>query len=207
MSLITEYEATVIKAQTFAGQLNGSSCPQITGPEIQAAQQAWCAGLVAVSQANVQEGPVAMTAEAITMITNLYDYLDGGNVFFRPTLTEGDGTFRPTFNSALSYFVGSENVTWPGGTVPTEYQNDDGFAKNNITAATFTNTSTQYATFQIFGNIGITMGNVTLTVGGAPIVVDKTFIFRKNAQGNLKIILHKSALSNTQEAVPPYPTP
>jgi hypothetical protein len=53
------------------------------------------------------------------------------------------------------------------------------------------------------------MGNVTLTISTTPaqtITVDKTFIFRKDAQGDLKIILHKSALSNPTTK-PPYPTP
>ena len=206
MSLITEYESTVMQAQTFSQLENNGQ--HITGPEIEAAQQAWCDGLVTVSQAyNAGSGgnDAAMTTAANLMITELYDYLDGGNVFFRPTLTNGAGTFRPTYNSALSYFVGSANVNWPGGSAPPAYAGDTGFAKNPITAATFINTTTQYATFQIFGNIGITMGNVTLTLGAGSIVVDKTFIFRKDAQGNLKIILHKSALSNTPAAVPPYP--
>ena len=48
------------------------------------------------------------------------------------------------------------------------------------------------------------MGNVTLTNATGPITVDKVFIFRKDASGALRIVLHKSALSNPA-TVAPYP--
>ena len=149
-----------------------------------------------------------MKAAAITMINNLYDYgtaNGGGNVFFRPTLTYGPGTFRPSFNSALSYFIGSSLVDWPGGVIPLEYLSDTGFAKLGWTTATFTNDAgAPYFLYQIYGNVGITMGNVTLTRPAGSTTVDKVFIFRKDASGALRIILHKSALSNPLP-VPPYP--
>lgn len=214
MSLITEYDATVMQAQTFI-QLGGGNGQQITPQEIQAAQQAWCDGLLEVCAAYQSPGVgnnVAMTNAAQAMLNDLYDYTtpDGGNVFFRPTLTFGATTFRPTQGSALSYFAGNANALtiYPNVNSPTDYSADTGFAKNYWQSASFTNTSTQYVTYQIFGNIGITMGNVTLGLSTTPqpgdITVDKVFIFRKDAQGNLKIILHKSALSNPAQ-VDPYP--
>lgn len=208
---ITEYASVVMQAQTY-NQVGTTSAQQITPQEIEAAQQAWCDGLLAVCAA-YQTPPnsnAAMTNEAQIMLNNLYDYssLDGGNVFFRPTLTFGDTTFRPTQGSALSYFVGYANALTKYPNLENKYNVDTGFAKNYWKRAVFSNTSTQYTTYQIFGNVGITMGNVTLGLNTIPdsadITVDKVFIFRKDAQGKLKIILHKSALSNPAP-VPAYP--
>lgn len=197
MSLITEYESTVMQAQTFS-QI-GSTAQRITQHEIAVAQQKWCDSLVEVSQAyNTNDEwsrDQKMTERARIMITDLYDYKtpDGGAVLFRPTLTYGEGTFRPTYESALSYFVGAQNV-WE--TPPPQYEDDRGFAKNYINSAIGTNLQQ----VQIFGNIGITMGNVTLEVFNTDIndtiQVDKVFIFRKDKEGKVRIILHKSALSN-----------
>jgi hypothetical protein len=48
---------------------------------------------------------------------------------------------------------------------------------------------------QIHGNIAITMGNVWVTdKDGNETMVDKTFVFKKDEDGKLKLILHKSAL-------------
>lgn len=206
MSLVTEVASTVFEGQTY----NSIGQPtSITQTEMYNAQQAWCNGLVDVAKAYTNGGPQAMKAAAITMINNLYDYNTangGGNVFFRPTLTYGPGTFRPSFDSALSYFIGSSLVDWPGGVTPSEYQSDTGFATLGWTTATFTNDAgAPYFLYQIYGNVGITMGNVTLTIGStSTLTVDKVFIFRKDASGALRIILHKSALSNPLP-VPPYP--
>ena len=205
MSLITEYDATVFEGQTYS-KLGGST--SITQKEMYDAQQAWCNGLVAVSTAyGPSSNVVAMKAAAMLMISNLYDYQtpDGGNVFFRPTLAYGAGTFRPSYDSALSYFIGA-NLVWPSPAIPPPaYASDTGFARNLWTTATFTNDGgSPYFLYQIYGNIGISMGNVTLTNATGPITVDKVFIFRKDASGALRIVLHKSALSNPA-TVAPYP--
>lgn len=196
-----------MQAQTFS-QI-GSTAQQITAPEMEAAQNAWCKEFLNVCEAYHAGQDTAMTAAAQKMLNELYDYNDGGNVFFRPTLTFGDTTFRPTQGSALSYFAGYNNAKIKYPDLESKYNSDTtGFCTNYFRFASFCNTKTQYTTYQIFGNIGITMGNVRLgldtTKQPGDITVDKVFIFRKDAQGKLKIILHKSALSNPAP-VPPYP--
>jgi hypothetical protein len=48
---------------------------------------------------------------------------------------------------------------------------------------------------QIHGDIAITMGNVYLTNSkDEEVKVDKTFVFRKCADGKLRLCVHKSAL-------------
>ena len=48
---------------------------------------------------------------------------------------------------------------------------------------------------QIHGDVALTMGNVYLTdAKGNEVTVDKTFVFRKCADGKLRLIAHKSAL-------------
>lgn len=199
---ITEYDATVMQAQTFS-QI-GSTAQQITPQEMETRQLEWCSGLVAVSQAYQTGGDQDMTDAAEVMIRDLYDYTHGGSVFFRPTLTYGDTTFRVTYPSALSYFVGYANAKARCPELDPAYgpagANDTGFAKGNWTTAVPESTKTPFEKYQIFGNIGITMGNVNFTSGSnAAVWVDKVFIFRKDSEGKLRIILHKSALSN------PYP--
>ena len=52
---------------------------------------------------------------------------------------------------------------------------------------------------QIHGDIAITMGNVYLTNSkGDEVTVDKTFIFRKCADGKLRLCAHKSVLPNEE---------
>jgi hypothetical protein len=53
---------------------------------------------------------------------------------------------------------------------------------------------------QIHGEIAITMGNVYLVdVAGQQIMVDKTFVFRRCADGRLRLCVHKSALPYTPD--------
>ena len=84
----------------------------ITEQQVNAAQQAWCDGLVRVAQTHAQGGDAK--AEAGRMIDALYDYADG-KVFFKPTLAFGPRTFRPTREGALAYFVGG-NPAFPEDT-------------------------------------------------------------------------------------------
>ena len=196
MSLIKETFSTFVQAKSItAEEINALYYNQgaaITEAEVTAAQKAWCDGLVAVSNA-YSLGNSEFLDAAKNMITALYDYKtpDGGKVFFKPTLANGTTTFRPTFNSALSYFVGSSLVNDPA------YPDDSGFATNGWTEVTFDNSagSPYYGGIQIYNNIAITMGNVFLKNASGTTQVDKTFVFRRASDGTLRIVLHKSALS------------
>lgn len=153
----------------------------ITAQQVNAAQQAWCDGLVQVAQVHARGGDAR--AEASRMIDDLYDYAEG-QVFFKPTLAFGPRTFRPTKEGALAYFVGG-NPNFP---------EDTGFALKGWTAARYDNNAAENG-IQIHGEIAITMGNVYITgADGKEVMVDKTFVFRRCADGNLRLCVHKSAL-------------
>jgi hypothetical protein len=153
----------------------------ITEQQVNAAQQAWCDGLVRVSQTHARGGDAR--AEAAKMIDDLYDYADG-KVFFKPTLAFGPRTFRPTREGALAYFVGGDPA----------FPEDTGFALKGWTKARYDNNAAENG-IQIHGDIAITMGNVYITgADGKEVMVDKTFVFRRCKDGNLRLCVHKSAL-------------
>ena len=153
----------------------------ITEQQVNAAQQAWCDGLVNVAQVHARGGDAK--AAAAKMIDDLYDYAEG-KVFFKPTLAYGPRTFRPTREGALAYFVGGN----PG------FPEDTGFALKGWSKARYDNNAGENG-IQIHGDLAITMGNVYVTgPDGKEVMVDKTFVFRRCADGNLRLCVHKSAL-------------
>ena len=153
----------------------------ITEAEVEAAQQAWCDGLVAIGKIYKARGEYK--AAASKMIDDLYDYKDG-KVFFKPTLAFGKNTFRSTKEGALSYFVGGNK----------DFPEDTGFALKEWVKVRYDNNAAENG-IQIHGNVAITMGNVYLTNSkGEEVMVDKTFVFRKCKDGKLRLCVHKSAL-------------
>ena len=167
-------------AATATASASASTAP-ITEQQVNAAQQAWCDGLVNVAQIHARGGDAK--AAAAKMIDDLYDYADG-KVFFKPTLAYGPRTFRPTREGALAYFVGG-NPNFP---------EDTGFALKGWTKARYDNNAAENG-IQIHGDIAITMGNVYVTgPDGKEVMVDKTFVFRRCKDGNLRLCVHKSAL-------------
>jgi hypothetical protein len=153
----------------------------ITEQQVNAAQQDWCDGLVNVAQTHARGGDAK--AAAAKMIDKLYDYADG-KVFFKPTLAFGPRTFRPTREGALAYFVGG-NPNFP---------EDTGFALKGWTKARYDNNAAENG-IQIHGDTAFTMGNVYITgPDGKEVMVDKTFVFRRCKDGNLRLCVHKSAL-------------
>ncbi len=153
----------------------------ITEAEVNAAQQAWCDGLIKISK-TAKEGGDAK-AVAAQVIDDLYDYKEGV-VFFKPTLAYGKNTFRPTREGALAYFVGGDK----------NFPEDTGFALKNWTKARYDNNAAEKGV-QIHGDIAITMGNVYLTnADGEEVMVDKTFVFRRCKDGKLRLCVHKSAM-------------
>jgi len=153
----------------------------ITEAEVNAAQQAWCDGLVKIGKVHKEGGDYK--AVAGQLIDDLYDYKDG-KVFFKPTLASGKNTFRPTREGALSYFVGGNK----------DFPEDTGFALKQWVKVRYDNNAAESG-IQIHGDIAITMGNVYLTSAkGEEVMVDKTFVFRRCKDGKLRLCVHKSAL-------------
>ncbi len=154
----------------------------ITYAEVNAAQQVWCDALVKIGKLKEDGGDYKAFANDVLSSAYNYDY---GKVFFKPTLAFGDQTFRNDKKGALAYFIGGDP----------DYPNDKGFALTPWVKARYDNSGNKNEGIQIYGSIAITMGNVWVTSkDGKEVMVDKTWVFRKDKDGKLRIIVHKSAL-------------
>jgi len=153
----------------------------ITEQMVNAAQQAWCDGLVHIGAVAAAGGDVRTAAG--DLVDALYDYAEG-TVFFKPTLAFGKNTFRSTKEGAISYFVGGD----------ANFPEDTGFALKRWVKVWYDNNAAENG-IQIHGDIAITMGNVYLqNAVGDEVMVDKTFVFRLCRDGELRLCVHKSAL-------------
>jgi hypothetical protein len=166
---------------TIAGLHNPGDDMAITEDQVNAAQQAWCDGLVEIGRIHQAGGD--FRAAALAFINGLYDYAEGV-VFFKPTMAHGKQTFRDSAKGALSYFVAGDP----------DFPDDKGFALKPWARVWYENNAAENG-IQIHGNIGITMGNVYLADHqGNETMVDKTFVFRLCSDRQLRLCVHKSAL-------------
>lgn len=150
----------------------------VTEAEINAAQDRWCAGLVNIGKVHRDGGDVVAAANKV--LDDSYHFDDDGEVLFKPTLAYGERTFRLTREGALAYFVGG-NAKFP---------EDKGFALTPWVGCRYQNAGTITE-----GDIGISMGNVWVkNEKGEETMVDKTFVFKRDTDGVLRLIVHKSAL-------------
>ena len=151
----------------------------INEEEIQTAQEAWGKALIQISKDYDSTGIEKATETANAVLDAAYGY-NMGTVLFKPTLTSGEQTFRTTKAGALSYFVGGNKA----------YPTDTGFALKGWTKYEYKN-----AGVIIYGDFALTMGNVILTdKNGKVTKVDKTWGFKKDHEGKLRIVLHHSSL-------------
>ncbi|KKO43969.1 phosphoribosyl-AMP cyclohydrolase [Arsukibacterium ikkense] len=151
----------------------------ITEAELQAAQQAWGKALISISQAYTEGGHTKAEQTARAVLDGAYGY-NLGPVLFKPTLASGEQTFRTEYDGALAYFVGGNS----------SFANDSGFALKGWQAYEFNN-----AAVHVNGDLALTMGHVMLTdSNGQVTTVDKTWGFKKDEQGVLRIVLHHSSL-------------
>lgn len=151
----------------------------ITEAEVEAAQKAWGAALIQISSDFKEGGFDKAKATAEAVLDAAYGY-NLGPVLFKPTLTVAPQTFRPTKEGALAYFVGGNK----------DYPDDSGFALKGWSKYEFENSA-----IHITADLALTMGKVRLTnEKGEMTEVDKTWAFKKDDQGNLRIVLHHSSL-------------
>lgn len=151
----------------------------ITENDLAAARIAWGNGKIAISKAFEDGGIEAARRKASEHLDATYGY-DLGPVLFKPTMASGDQTFRPTKAGALAYFCGHSD----------DYPLDAGFAirgwraMESVTSASW-----------IEGATAMWMGWVSLTdKGGNVTTVDKSFGYKKDENGVLRIVLHHSSL-------------
>ena len=144
--------------------------------DVEGAQKAWGEGIVAIANAHKNDGDYVSIAS--NHINTLYAY-QMGPVLFKPTLAAID-QFRPTFDTALSYFVASNNAC----------PEDKGFAIKGWTNVRFENSEVI-----IDGGTALAMGNYYFTdPQGAEVKVEYTFGYIEDDQGNLRIQLHHSSM-------------
>ena len=144
--------------------------------DVESAQQAWGAGIVAIASAHSTGGDYVGIAS--NHVNRLYAY-QIGPVLFKPTLAAID-QFRPTFDTALSYFVASNNAC----------PEDKGFAIKGWKDVRFENTDVI-----VDGNTALAMGNYFFTSPeGDEVKVEYTFGYIQDDDGNLRIQLHHSSM-------------
>lgn len=181
LTLLSTSPALAQRSTAFGQTVRNSN---VTEMEVQAAQEAWGKALVQISRDFDSGGIEKATQTANAVLDAAYGY-NMGPVLFKPTLTHGEQTFRTTREGALAYFVGGSKT----------FPDDSGFALKGWEKYEYKN-----AGVIIDGDMAITMGNVYLyDRKGQLTKVDKTWAFRKDDQGKLRIVLHHSSLPYTPE--------
>ena len=152
---------------------------EITETELAAAREIWGDALVAISKAFEEEGIDAARVVANRALDTAYGF-DLGPVLFKPTMSGGEQTFRSTREGALAYFVGHTD----------EYPRDTGFGIKGWRSVV----SETAASF-IQNDIAMWMGWVTFIDKNGDITkVDKSWGYKKDEAGILRIVLHHSSL-------------
>ena len=150
----------------------------ITESDLENARQAWGDALVAIAKAYEADGIDGARALATDVLDAAYGY-NLGPVMFKPTMASGEQTFRPTQKGALSYFVAHDP----------DFPLDGGFALKGWREVT----SETSASF-IEGDVAMWMGWVIMTdKDGQVTKVDKSWGYKKDEDGTLRIVLHHSS--------------
>ena len=151
----------------------------ITENEIAQARNAWGDGLIAIASSYDAEGIESARRMAGSVLDAAYGY-NLGPVLFKPTMASGEKTFRPTREGALSYFVGHDD----------NYPLDTGFGIKG-----WVKVDSESAASFIEGDVAMWMGWVIMTdKDGQVTKVDKSFGYKKDDEGTLRIVLHHSSL-------------
>ena len=147
--------------------------------ELADARHIWGEALIAISKAFEEEGIDAARVAANRALDTAYGF-DLGQVLFKPTMAGGEQTFRTTRDGALAYFVGHSDA----------YPGDSGFGIKGWRSVV----SETAASF-IQGDIAMWMGWVTCTDKNGDITkVDKSWGYKRDKAGTLRIVLHHSSL-------------
>ena len=151
----------------------------VDAADINNAQKAWGDGIVAIANAHLSGGDYVGIAH--NHVETLYAY-GISPVLFKPTLAAIE-QFRPNFESALSYFVASNNAC----------PEDKGFAIKGWTNVRFENSD-----IILRDDDAIAMGNYFFTTPeGDEVKVEYTFGYIVDSSGNLRINLHHSSMPAT----------
>ncbi len=167
-------------ASDYKPPLTASSAFLITHDEVLAAHKAWGDGLCLIATTYDEKGFEAAKDVAQTVLDAAYGYTKGIPVLFKPTLASGTQTFRLTNEGALSYFVGGNE----------KYPKDVGFAIQG-----WRKVESYPAGILLNGSTALSTGNVhCIDKNGRTVIVDKTWGYKKDDEGKVRIILHHSSL-------------
>ena len=148
----------------------------INKKEIEEVQNSWGKGIITIGK--LKDSPKECRIFTVNFINKHYNF-DFGDVQFKPTKAS-EKQFRNNNKSALSYFIGSDK----------DYAEDKGFALNPWVMVDFKNES-----INIYENIATAMGNYFFTDPiGKKTKVEFSFVYKKNKEGEIKIVLHHSSL-------------
>ena len=151
----------------------------ITEKELAEARIAWGKGLIDISSTYDKEGIDKASIIASKILDNLYGF-EFGPILFKPTLSGGYQTFRTEKESTLSYFIGQNS----------KYPSDTGFALKS-----WRESNSETSSVFVENDIAMWMGWVSLTNKDGDVVkVDKSWGYKRNKDGILKIVLHHSSL-------------
>ena len=151
----------------------------ISEAEVLQTQKAWGEALVAISREYEEKGAKLAHDMAGKVIDTAYGY-QLGPVLFKPTLTQEPQTFRTDREGALAYFVG-QNPKYPA---------DTGFALKGWREVDVKN-----AAILLDGEYATTLGKVSFTdKDGKVTTVDKSWTFKKDDEGTIRIVQHHSSL-------------
>merc|ERR1719217_54941 len=169
--------------------LHHSSVPYVAAPapeaEVLEAQQLWADSIASISKVYAEKGDyVAAAGEAAG---KLYGY-GKTDVLFKPTKATKN-PYRPTPESAMSYFVGAEAMN------DDKYKGEDaGFAING--GRGWSNVVFNNHKIDLNGPTAQAMGDYTFTdaTSGDKVNVYYTFGYKRNDAGKVRIYLHHSSV-------------
>ncbi len=151
----------------------------ITETELTEACKVWGDALVAIAKAYEAEGIEGARPLAEGALDTIYGY-NLGPVLFKPSMASGEKIFRPTRNGALAYFVGHD----------ADFPLDSGFGLKN-----WRNVASETSATFIEGDVAMWMGRIIMTdKDGEVTKLDKSFGYKKDPEGTLRIVLHHSSL-------------
>ena len=151
----------------------------ITEKELAEAQIAWGKGLIDISSTYDKEDIDKASIIASKILDNLYGF-EFGPILFKPTLSGGNQTFRTEKEGTLSYFIGQNS----------KYPSDTGFALKS-----WRESNSETSSVFVENDIAMWMGWVSLTNKDGDVVkVDKSWGYKRNKDGILKIVLRHSSL-------------
>jgi len=165
-----------------AGQTS-SLGPVLTEQEVVECQAKWAEAIKTISATYLRQGDYIQAAADAA--GELYGY-GHSSVLFKPTKA-AEVPFRPTAGEAMSYFVGGDQVE-------DGYSEDGGFAINGGKGwkdVVFTNHQ-----IELLGTSAIAMGSYVFTCAttGDETIVEYTFGYKRNDDGNARIFLHHSSV-------------